>query len=124
MRRDVYKRQDYDRIITGDLGAVGKRILLDLLEEKGIDIGAQHMLSLIHIYIHQILMHKWHIAVSVGMALVIFFGFRYDVLGYNTFLPAQDEVASMAVRSLFTAWSYPCLLYTSYRGTHRKSEGI
>ncbi|MFR3320019.1 MAG: hypothetical protein ACLTSZ_01145 [Lachnospiraceae bacterium] len=52
-------------------------------------------------------MHKWHIAVSVGMALVIFFGFRYDVLGYNTFLPAQDEVASMAVRSLFTAWSYP-----------------
>ena len=41
------------------------------------------------------------------MALVIFFGFRYDVLGYNTFLPAQDEVASMAVRSLFTAWSYP-----------------
>lgn len=57
--------------------------------------------------IHQILMHKWHIAVSVGMALLIFFGFRYDVLGYNTFLPAQDEVASMAVRSLFTAWSYP-----------------
>lgn len=52
-------------------------------------------------------MHKWHIAVSVGMALLIFFGFRYDVLGYNTFLPAQDEVASMAVRSLFTAWSYP-----------------
>ena len=41
---------DYDRIITGDLGTVGKRILLDLLEEKGIDIGAQHMDCGIEIY--------------------------------------------------------------------------
>ena len=32
------KTEDYDRIITGDLGYVGKRILLDLLEEKGIEI--------------------------------------------------------------------------------------
>ena len=44
------KPEDYDRIITGDLGAVGKRILLDLLEEKGIDIGAQHMDCGIEIY--------------------------------------------------------------------------
>ena len=29
---------DYDAIFTGDLGAVGKRILLDLLNEKGYDI--------------------------------------------------------------------------------------
>lgn len=35
--------QDYDRIITGDLGAVGKRILLDLLEERGLNIGQQYM---------------------------------------------------------------------------------
>mgnify|MGYP002334546427 CR=1 FL=1 len=28
---------DYDAIFTGDLGAVGKRILLDLLKEKGYD---------------------------------------------------------------------------------------
>ena len=57
--------------------------------------------------IRQILMHKWHIAVSVGLALVIFFSFRYDVLGYNTYLPARDEIASMAVRNLYTSWSYP-----------------
>ena len=57
--------------------------------------------------IRQILMHKWHIAVSVGLALVIFFGFRYDVMGYNTYLPARGEVASMAVRNLYTSWSYP-----------------
>lgn len=35
--------EDYDRIITGDLGAVGQRILLDLLGQKGFDISKQHM---------------------------------------------------------------------------------
>ena len=36
------KPSDYDRILTGDLGVVGKRILLDLLNEKGIGIEKQH----------------------------------------------------------------------------------
>lgn len=35
--------KDYDRIITGDLGVVGKQILLKFLEEKGINIEEQHM---------------------------------------------------------------------------------
>ena len=34
--------EDYDRIITGDLGAVGKEILLKLLRERGYDIDRQH----------------------------------------------------------------------------------
>lgn len=33
---------DYDKIITGDLGTVGKKLLLHLLEEKGISIKKQH----------------------------------------------------------------------------------
>lgn len=33
----------YDRIITGDLGYVGKNILIDLLKEKNIDISNNHM---------------------------------------------------------------------------------
>lgn len=37
------KPQDYDRIITGDLGSVGQMILFDLLMKKGFDIGIQHM---------------------------------------------------------------------------------
>lgn len=40
----------YDRIITGDLGYVGQRILLDLLQEKGIDIGGLHSDCGIEIY--------------------------------------------------------------------------
>lgn len=41
---------DYDRIITGDLGAVGQHILIDLLKEKGVDISQQHMDCGIEIY--------------------------------------------------------------------------
>lgn len=37
------KPKDYDLIVTGDLGSVGQRILLDLLKEKGIDIEEQHL---------------------------------------------------------------------------------
>ncbi|MDD3205580.1 MAG: stage V sporulation protein AD [Lachnospiraceae bacterium] len=37
------KPEDYDRIITGDLGHVGQLALYDLLLEKNIDIGKQHM---------------------------------------------------------------------------------
>ena len=32
----------YDRIITGDLGTVGKEILIKLLKEKGYDISKVH----------------------------------------------------------------------------------
>lgn len=34
--------EDYDRIITGDLGYVGQEILLDLLYKKGYDIQSRH----------------------------------------------------------------------------------
>ena len=33
----------YDRIVTGDLGHVGKQGVIDLLSQKGIDISKQHM---------------------------------------------------------------------------------
>ena len=33
---------DYDKIITGDLGAIGRKILIDLLKEKGYDISEVH----------------------------------------------------------------------------------
>ena len=36
------KPQEYDRIITGDLGTVGQEILFDLLKKKGYDIENNH----------------------------------------------------------------------------------
>lgn len=37
------KPEDYDRIITGDLGCVGQDILFDLVKQKGYDIRTKHM---------------------------------------------------------------------------------
>ena len=34
---------EFDRIITGDLGKIGQKILFDLLKDNGIDISKQHM---------------------------------------------------------------------------------
>ena len=42
--------EDYDKIITGDLGTVGQIVLLDLLEKEGIDISGNHMDCGIEIY--------------------------------------------------------------------------
>ena len=35
--------EDYDHIVTGDLGTVGQEILLELLRQKGYDISRQHL---------------------------------------------------------------------------------
>ena len=35
--------EDYDRIVTGDLGYVGQDILFDLVQDKGYDIRVKHM---------------------------------------------------------------------------------
>ena len=42
--------EDYDKIITGDLGKVGQRVLIDLLRDKEFDISTQHMDCGIEIY--------------------------------------------------------------------------
>ncbi len=42
--------EGYDKIITGDLGKVGQRVLIDLLRKKGIDISDQHMDCGLEIY--------------------------------------------------------------------------
>ena len=42
--------EEYDKIVTGDLGSVGQRVLLDLLRDKGYDIADRHMDCGIEIY--------------------------------------------------------------------------
>ena len=42
--------EHYDKIITGDLGKVGKDILIDFVEAKGYDIHKQYMDCGIEIY--------------------------------------------------------------------------
>ena len=38
-----YSADDYDMIITGDLGLVGQKILIELMRNKGFDISKKHM---------------------------------------------------------------------------------
>lgn len=47
------KPEDYDRIITGDLGNVGQKILLELMREEGFDIESSHMDCGIEIFDHE-----------------------------------------------------------------------
>ena len=42
--------EDYDRIITGDLGTIGQTALLELLRDQGFDIAKKHMDCGIEIY--------------------------------------------------------------------------
>lgn len=44
------KPSDYDKIITGDLGKIGQQALIDLLNERDVDIAGQHMDCGIEIY--------------------------------------------------------------------------
>lgn len=44
------KPSDYDKIITGDLGKVGQKVLFDMMREKGMDIDKVHMDCGIEIY--------------------------------------------------------------------------
>ena len=37
------KVSDYDLIVTGDLGALGSRLMKDLLWEKGVDVESNHV---------------------------------------------------------------------------------
>ncbi|MGN0308147.1 MAG: stage V sporulation protein AD [Lachnospiraceae bacterium] len=37
------KPEDYDKVVTGDLGYVGQQALIDLLGQKGIDLSDKHM---------------------------------------------------------------------------------
>lgn len=47
------KPEDYDRIITGDLGTVGQKILFELMREEGYDIEGSHMDCGIEIFDHE-----------------------------------------------------------------------
>lgn len=42
--RDMGRQpKDYDKIITGDLGKIGQKILFELMKEEGLNIQEQHM---------------------------------------------------------------------------------
>ncbi len=47
--------------------------------------------------IQQVVKNKIHMLLTVGIAALLFFGARFDWIGYNTYLPDPEEIQSMAV---------------------------
>ena len=69
---------DYDLIITGDLGALGSRIVKDLTWEKGIDLQANHVDCGEIIY--KVLEDEFQGGSGAGCSAVVFGSYIFDKL--------------------------------------------
>ena len=68
----------YDLIITGDLGALGSRILKDLVWEKGVDISSNHVDCGEIIY--KVIEDEFQGGSGAGCSAVVFNSYIYDKL--------------------------------------------
>ncbi len=70
--------KDYDLILTGDLGALGSRILKDLLWERGVDTQGNHVDCGEIIY--KVLEDEFQGGSGAGCSAVVFNSYIYDKL--------------------------------------------
>ncbi|MDO4322228.1 MAG: DUF6449 domain-containing protein [Lachnospiraceae bacterium] len=72
--------------------------------------------------IRQVLRQKRYIAVTAALTAVLFFAMRFDITGYNTYIPAKEDVAAMSVRDRHFNLHYPKALggYTYSKGDEKK----
>lgn len=47
--------------------------------------------------IRQVLQHKRHMLITFLISVLIFFPLRYDIIGFNTYLPEKSEIAAMSI---------------------------
>ena len=77
--KDTGRRADYyDLIVTGDLGALGSRILKDLMWEKGVDIQPNHVDCGEIIY--NVIEDEFQGGSGAGCSAVVFNSYIYDKL--------------------------------------------
>lgn len=77
--RDTGRKADYyDLIITGDLGALGSRILKDLTWEKGVDVQPNHVDCGEIIY--KVIEDEFQGGSGAGCSAVVFNSYIYDKL--------------------------------------------
>ncbi len=72
------KAEEYDLIITGDLGALGSRILKDLTWEKGVDIQKNHVDCGEIVY--KVVEDEFQGGSGAGCSAVVFNSYIYDKL--------------------------------------------
>ena len=72
------KAEDYDLILTGDLGALGSRILKDLVWEKGVDIQKNHVDCGEIVY--KVIEDEFQGGSGAGCSAVVFNSYIFDKL--------------------------------------------
>ncbi len=72
------KADDYDLILTGDLGALGSRIVKDLVWEKGVDMQKNHVDCGEIIY--NVLEDEFQGGSGAGCSAVVFNSYIFDKL--------------------------------------------
>ncbi len=72
------KASDYDLILTGDLGALGSRIVKDLLWEKGVDVQENHVDCGEIIY--KVIEDEFQGGSGAGCSAVVFNSYIFDKL--------------------------------------------
>jgi stage V sporulation protein AD len=78
LRNSGKKATDYDLIVTGDLGALGSRLMKDLLWEKGVDVEPNHVDCGEIIY--KVIEDEFQGGSGAGCSAVVFNSYLYDKL--------------------------------------------
>ncbi|MFZ7120591.1 MAG: stage V sporulation protein AD [Eubacteriaceae bacterium] len=78
-----YKPQDYDLIITGDLGTIGKEITRDLLVREGLDVSMNYTDCGVEIFDDSQDTHAR--GSGAGCSAVVFSGYLFDKLNKKQF---------------------------------------
>lgn len=102
---------DYDLIVTGDLGALGSRILKDLTWEKGYDIGKNHVDCGEIVY--RVIEDEFQGGSGAGCSAVVFNSYLYDKLK-NGGIRSVLFAATGALLSTVTSGqgeSIPCICH-------------
>ena len=104
---------DYDMILTGDLGALGSRILKDLTWEKGIDISTNHVDCGEIIY--KVIEDEFQGGSGAGCSAVVLNSYIYDKMIRGSELKKILFAATGALLSTTSSQqgeSIPCISHT------------
>ena len=102
---------DYDMIYTGDLGSVGKQLVIELMKEKGLDISKNYEDCGCMIYHPQQDTHAG--ASGCASSAVVFCGYIYNALRTKK----QHKILLLGTGSLHSTTSYqqnetiPCIAH-------------
>lgn len=111
LKETKQKPEDYDMIVTGDLGALGSRILKDLTWDRGVDIQKNHVDCGEIIY--QVIEDEFQGGSGAGCSAVVLNSYFYDKLK-NGSLKRILFVATGALLSTVSSGqgeSIPCIAH-------------